>query len=63
MFEESPIYYILISLIFLIIFGSIAMATWMVWLTAVHIAVKVGITIGGVLLAAFTILFYIASAE
>lgn len=63
MFEEPPIYYILISLIFLIIFGSIAMATWMVWLTAVHIAVKVGITIVGVLFAAFAILFYIASAE
>ena len=63
MFEESPLYYICISLIFLIIFGSIALATWMVWLTAVHIAVKVGITIGGVLLAAFTILFYVASVE
>ena len=63
MFEEPPIYYILVSLIFLIIFGSIAMATWMVWLTAVHIVVKVGITIGGVLLAAFTILFYVASVE
>lgn len=63
MFEEPFIYYILVSLIFLIIFGSIAMATWMVWLTAVHIAVKVGITIGGVLIAAFTILFYVASVE
>ena len=63
MFEEPPIYYILVILIFLIIFGSIAMATWMVWLTAVHIAVKVGITIGGVLLAAFIILFYVASVE
>ena len=63
MFEEPPIYYILVSLIFLILFGSIAMATWMVWLTAVHIAVKVGITIGGVLLAAFIILFYVASVK
>lgn len=32
MFEEPPIYYILISLIFLIVFGAISFATWMVWL-------------------------------
>lgn len=29
MFEEPPIYYILISLIFLIVFGAVAFATWL----------------------------------
>lgn len=63
MFEEPPIYYILISLIFLIIFGSIALATWLVWMTSVSIAIKVSLTIGGVVMAAISVLLYIISAE
>lgn len=63
MFEEPPIYYILISLIFLIIFGSIALATWLVWMTSVSIAIKVTLTIAGVIMAAISILLYIISAE
>lgn len=63
MFEEPPIYYILISLIFLIIFGSIALATWLVWMTSVSIAIKVSLTIGGVVMAAISVLLYTISAE
>ena len=63
MFEEPPIYYILISLIFLIIFGSIALATWLVWMTSVSIAIKVTLTIAGVIMAAISVLLYTISAE
>ena len=63
MFEEPPIYYILISLIFLIIFGSIALATWLVWMTSVSIVIKVALTVGGVVLAAISVLLYTISAE
>lgn len=63
MFEEPPIYYILISLIFLIIFGSITIATWLVWMTSVPIGIKVVLTIGSVIMAAISVLFYTISAE
>ena len=63
MFEEPPIYYILISLIFLIIFGSITFATWLVWMTSVAIGIKVALTIMGVFMAATSVLLYIISAE
>lgn len=63
MFEEPPIYYILISLIFLIIFGSIALATWLVWMTSVPIGIKVALTIMGVFMAAISVLLYTISAE
>lgn len=63
MFEEPPIYYILISLIFLIIFGLIAIATWLVWMTSVSIGVKVALTIMGVFMAAISVLLYTISAE
>lgn len=63
MFEEPPIYYILISLIFLIIFGSIALATWLVWMTSVSITIKASLTIGGVVMAAISVLLYTISAE
>lgn len=63
MFEEPPIYYILISLIFLIIFGSIAVATWLVWMTSVPIGIKVALTIMGVFMAAISVLLYTISAE
>lgn len=63
MFEEPPIYYILISLIFLIIFGSIALATWLVWMTSVPIGIKVALTIMSVFMAAISVLLYTISAE
>ena len=63
MFEEPPIYYILISLIFLIIFGSIVLATWLVWMTSVPIGIKVALTIMGVFMAAISVLLYTISAE
>lgn len=63
MFEESPIYYILISLIFLIVFGAISFATWLVWLTNVAFFVKLVITAIGFLFAAFTVILYTISAE
>ena len=63
MFEESPLYYILLSLIFLIIFGSIAIATWLVWMTSVSIVIKVAFTIGGTIMAAISVLLYTVSAE
>lgn len=63
MFDEPPIYYILISLIFLIIFGSIALATWLVWMTSVSIVIKVVLTIGGTIMAVISVLLYTISAE
>ena len=63
MFEESPLYYILLSLIFLIIFGSIALSTWLVWMTSVSIVIKVALTIGGTIMAAISVLLYTVSAE
>ena len=63
MFEEPPIYYILISLIFLIVFGGISFATWLVWLTNVALFVKLVITAIGVLFAAMTVILYTISAE
>ena len=63
MFEELPIYYILISLIFLIVFGAISFATWLVWLTNVAFFVKLVITAIGFLFAAFTVILYTISAE
>lgn len=50
MFEEPPIYYILISLIFLIVFGAISFA-------------KLVVTSIGFLLAAMTVILYTISAE
>ena len=63
MFEETPIYYILISLIFLIVFGAISFATWLVWLTNVALFVKLVITAIGALFAAMTVILYTISAE
>lgn len=63
MFEEPPIYYILISLIFLIIFGAISFATWLVWLTNVALFVKLVITAIGVLFAAMAVILYAISAD
>ena len=63
MFEEPPIYYILISLIFLIVFGAISFATWMVWLTSIAFFAKLVITAIGFLLAAMTVIFYTISAD
>ena len=63
MFEEPPIYYILISLIFLIVFGAISMATWMVWLTSIAFFAKLVITAIGFLLCAITVILYTISAE
>ena len=63
MFEEPPIYYILIGLIFLIVFGTISFATWLVWLTNVAFFVKLVITAIGVLFAAMTVILYMISAE
>lgn len=63
MFEEPPIYYILIGLIFLIVFGAISFATWLVWLTNVAFFVKLVITAIGVLFAAMAVILYTISAE
>lgn len=63
MFEEPPIYYILISLIFLIVFGAISMATWMVWLTSISFFAKLIVTAIGFLLCAMTVILYTISAE
>lgn len=63
MFEEPPIYYILISLIFLIIFGAISFATWLVWLTNVALFAKLVITAIGALFAAMTVILYTISAD
>lgn len=63
MFEEPPIYYILISLIFLIVFGAVAFATWLVWLTNVTLFVKLVVTAIGALFAAMTVILYTISAE
>ena len=63
MFKETPIYYILISLIFLIVFGAISFATWLVWLTNVAFFVKLVITAIGFLFAAFAVILYTISAE
>lgn len=63
MFEEPPIYYILISLIFLIVFGAISFATWMVWLTNVAFFAKLVVTAIGFLLCAMTVILYTISAD
>lgn len=63
MFEEPPIYYILISLIFLIVFGAISFATWFVWLTNVAFFVKLVITAIGVLFVAMTVILYTISVD
>lgn len=63
MFEEPPIYYICISLIFLIVFGAISFAIWLVWLTNVAFFVKLVITAIGVLFAAMTVILYTISEE
>lgn len=63
MFEESPLYYICISLIFLTIFGSIAVATWLVWLTPVPILLKAILTIIGAGLGLISIVLYTLSAD
>ena len=63
MFEEPPIYYILISLIFLIVFGAISFATWMVWLTSITLFAKLVVTAIGFLLCAMTVILYTISAE
>lgn len=63
MFEEPPIYYILISLIFLIVFGAISFATWMVWLTSISFFAKMVVTAIGCLLCAMTVILYTISAD
>lgn len=63
MFEEPPIYYILISLIFLIVFFAIGFVTWLVWLTNVALFVKLVITAIGALFAAMAVILYTISAE
>ena len=63
MFEEPPIYYILISLIFLIVFGAISFATWLVWLTNVAFFAKLVVTALGFLLCAMTVILYTISAD
>lgn len=63
MFEEPPIYYILISLIFLIVFGAISFATWMVWLTSISFFAKLVVTAIGFLLCAMTVILYTISAD
>lgn len=63
MFEEPPIYYILISLIFLIVFFAISFATWMVWLTSIAFFAKLVVTAIGFLLCAMTVILYTISAE
>lgn len=63
MFEEPLIYYILISLIFLIVFFAISFATWLVWLTNVALFIKLVITAIGALFAAMTVILYTISAE
>nr|DAS79023.1 MAG TPA: hypothetical protein [Caudoviricetes sp.]DAY24527.1 MAG TPA: hypothetical protein [Caudoviricetes sp.] len=63
MFEEPPIYYILISLIFLIVFGAISFATWMVWLTSIAFFAKLVVTAIGFLLCAMTVILYTISAD
>lgn len=63
MFEEPLIYYILISLIFLIVFGAISFATWMVWLTSITFFAKLVVTAIGFLLSAMTVILYTISAE
>ena len=63
MFEESPLYYICISLMFLTIFGSIAVATWLVWLTPVPVLLKAILTILGACLGLISIALYTLSAD
>lgn len=63
MFEEPPIYYILISLIFLIVFVAISFATWMVWLTSIAFFAKLVVTAIGFLLCAITVILYTISAD
>lgn len=63
MFEEPLIYYILISLIFLIVFGAISFATWLVWLTNVAFFAKLVVTAIGFLLCAMTVILYTISAD
>lgn len=63
MFKEPPIYYILISLIFLIVFGAISFATWLVWLTNVAFFAKLVVTAIGFLLCAMTVILYTISAD
>lgn len=58
MFEDSPLYYICISLIFLIIFGSVAFATWMVWLTAAPLIFKLCITAAGFFSCVAVVILY-----
>ena len=63
MFEESPLYYILISLIFLIVFGALAMVTWLVWMSAVPFFIKLVMTALTALFAAVMLIIYTLSAE
>ena len=63
MFEESPLYYIFISLVFLIVFGALAMVTWLVWASAVSFFIKLVITALTALLAAVMLIIYTLSAE
>lgn len=63
MFEESPLYYIFISLVFLIVFGALAMVTWLVWASAVPFFIKLVMTVLTALLAAVMLIIYTLLAE
>lgn len=63
MFEESPLYYIFISLVFLIVFGALAMVTWLVWVSAVPFFIKLVITALTALLAAVMLIIYTLLVE
>lgn len=63
MFDESPLHYIFISLIFLTIFGSIVAATWLVWLTPVPVLLKAILTVLGTSLGLISIALYTLSAD
>lgn len=63
MFENTPLYYILISLVFLIIFSALAIVTWLVWLSAAPFFVKMVLTTMSALLTAIMVIIYTLSAE
>ena len=64
MFKEPPdLLHPRSRLIFLIVFGAISFATWMVWLTAISFFAKLVVTAIGFLLAAMTVILYTISAE
>lgn len=63
MFEESPLYYFLISLIFLLVFGAIGFSTWLVWLTPIAFIAKLAMTAIGFFLAVIIVVLYTVSVD